>query len=164
MFCSVSCYYTMGEVVAGTILCMHPANERRRYNVTSSHIGCAHAQNGWRSSCCFPDKSVWCPFGKSTSYILKILDKIMNVTVLPKYTPISLKFRPPVPWCVPSSAAYSLNWTMPLTYWGRDKMAAFSQTTFSNAFTSMKMFEFRLQFHWSLFLRVQLTIFQHWFR
>ena len=43
-------------------------------------------------------------------------------------------------------------------------MAAFSQTTFSNAFSSKKMFEFRLQFHWSLFLRVQLTIFQHWFR
>ena len=28
----------------------------------------------------------------------------------------------------------------------------------------MKMFEYRLKFHWSLFLRVQLTIFQHWFR
>ena len=26
------------------------------------------------------------------------------------------------------------------------------------------MFEFRLKFHWSLFLRFQLTIFQHWFR
>ena len=26
------------------------------------------------------------------------------------------------------------------------------------------MCEFRLKFHWSLFLRVQLTIFQHWFR
>ena len=25
-------------------------------------------------------------------------------------------------------------------------------------------YEFRLKFHWSLFLRVQLTIFQHWFR
>ena len=28
----------------------------------------------------------------------------------------------------------------------------------------MKMFEFRLKFHWSLFLRVQLTIIQHCFR
>ena len=28
----------------------------------------------------------------------------------------------------------------------------------------MKMLEFRLKFHWSLFLVVQLTIFQHWFR
>ena len=28
----------------------------------------------------------------------------------------------------------------------------------------MKLFELRLRFHWSLFLRVQLAIFQHWFR
>ena len=44
------------------------------------------------------------------------------------------------------------------------QMDAISQTTFSSAFSWMKMFEFRLKFHWSLFLRVQLTIFQHWFR
>ena len=35
---------------------------------------------------------------------------------------------------------------------------------FPSAFSWMKMFEYRLKFHWSLFLRVQLTIFQHWFR
>ena len=40
-----------------------------------------------------------------------------------------------------------------LTHWGRDKMTAISQTTFANAFSSMKMYEFRLKFHWSLFLR-----------
>ena len=51
-----------------------------------------------------------------------------------------------------------------LTHWGRDKMAAVSQTTLSNSFSWMKMLEFRLRFHWSLFLRVQLTIFQHWLR
>ena len=44
------------------------------------------------------------------------------------------------------------------------QMDAISQTTFSNAFSWMKMFEFRLKFHWSLFPMVQLTIFQHWFR
>ena len=55
-------------------------------------------------------------------------------------------------------------WVLLLTHWGRDKMDAISQTTFSSVFSWMKMFEFRLQFHWSLFLRVQLTIFQHWFR
>ena len=38
------------------------------------------------------------------------------------------------------------------------------QTTFSNAFSWMKMIKFRLRFHWSLFPRVQLTILQHWFR
>ena len=43
-------------------------------------------------------------------------------------------------------------------------MAAIFQTTFSNAFSWMKMFKFLLRFHWSLFPRVQLTIFQHWFR
>ena len=51
-----------------------------------------------------------------------------------------------------------------LTHWGRDKMAVISKTTFSNAFSWMKMFEFRLKFLWSLFPRVQLTIFQQWFR
>ena len=51
-----------------------------------------------------------------------------------------------------------------LTHWGGDKMANISQTTFSSVFFSMKMFEFRLKFDWSLFSRVQLTIFHHWFR
>ena len=43
-------------------------------------------------------------------------------------------------------------------------MAAIFQTTSSNAFSWTKAYEFRSRFHWSLFLRVQLTIFQHWFR
>ena len=53
---------------------------------------------------------------------------------------------------------------MDLTHWGRDKMADFFQTTFSKAFSWMKMNEFWLRFHWSLFLRFQLTIFRHWLR
>ena len=44
-----------------------------------------------------------------------------------------------------------------LTYLPLDKIAAISQTTFSNAFSWMKSFVF-----W--FLKVQITIFQHWFR
>ena len=44
-----------------------------------------------------------------------------------------------------------------LTHWGPDKMAAISQT-FSNAFSWMKMLEFWFKFHWSLFLRFELTI------
>ena len=47
---------------------------------------------------------------------------------------------------------------------GWDTMAAINQKTFSNAISLMKMYDFLLRFHWSLFLRVQLTIFQHWFR
>ena len=38
------------------------------------------------------------------------------------------------------------------------------QTIFSNAFSRTKMFEFRLEVHWSLFLWFQLTINQQWFR
>ena len=51
-----------------------------------------------------------------------------------------------------------------LTHGGRDKMAAMSQTTFSNEFSWMKTFEFRLRFGWNLFLRFELTTFQHLFR
>ena len=51
-----------------------------------------------------------------------------------------------------------------LTHWGRDKIDAILQTTLSNAFSWMKMFEYWLKFHWSLFPMVQLRIFQQWFR
>ena len=51
-----------------------------------------------------------------------------------------------------------------VTHWGRDKMDATLQATFFNAFSWVKIVKFRLQFHWSLSARVQLTIFQHWFR
>ena len=36
-----------------------------------------------------------------------------------------------------------------LTHWGRNKMAAIFQTTLSSAFSWMKIFKFRLRFHWS---------------
>ena len=48
-----------------------------------------------------------------------------------------------------------------LTHLPLDKMAAISQTMFSDAFSWMKSFVFRLKFHLSLFVRVQLTITQH---
>ena len=51
-----------------------------------------------------------------------------------------------------------------LTYWGWDNMAVILQTAFPNAFSWMKMYEFWIKFHWSLFLRFLLTIFQHWYR
>ena len=52
----------------------------------------------------------------------------------------------------------------PLTHWGWDKISAKSHMTFSNAFSGMKIYEFNLIFHWSLFLGFESTIFQHWFR
>ena len=50
-----------------------------------------------------------------------------------------------------------------LTHWVQDKMAAIFQTTFLNAFSWMKMYDFILIFHSSLFQRVQLIILQLWF-
>ena len=44
-----------------------------------------------------------------------------------------------------------------LTHWGRDKIDAILETTFSNAISWMKMDEFRSIFHRSLFLKVQLS-------
>ena len=51
-----------------------------------------------------------------------------------------------------------------LTHWGRDEIDAILQTTVSRAFSWMKIYRFRIKFHWSLFPRVQLPIFQRWFR
>ena len=56
-----------------------------------------------------------------------------------------------IPWC-PTLRFLSL------THLSLDKMAAISQTMFWNTFLWMKSFVFRSKFHWSLFLRVQLTI------
>ena len=48
-----------------------------------------------------------------------------------------------------------------LTHWGWNKIAALSQATFSDPFSWMKIYELHLKFHWDLFLRFKLTIFQH---
>ena len=48
-----------------------------------------------------------------------------------------------------------------LTHLSLDKMAAILQTVFSDAFSWMKIFIFWSEFHWSLFLAVQLAITQH---
>ena len=44
-----------------------------------------------------------------------------------------------------------------LTHWGRVKLDAILQTAYSSAFSWMKMFEFRLRFHWIWFMRVYLS-------
>ena len=44
-----------------------------------------------------------------------------------------------------------------------NKMAAILQTTILSTYSWMKMLVFRLKYHWSLLLRVQLTIRKHWF-
>ena len=65
---------------------------------------------------------------------------------------------------VTSHRLWGSNLTFILTHWGRDKMDAFFQTTFSNGFSWVKMYGIRLEFNWNLFLRFEIKIFQHWFR
>ena len=50
------------------------------------------------------------------------------------------------------------------THWGRHKINAVLQMTFSNALSSMSFEVIWLKFHLSLFLMLQLTINCHWFR
>ena len=68
----------------------------------------------------------------------------------------------------PDNQILSRDWfnrvAIDLTHCGRDKIDTMLQTPFSNAIFWMKMFELRLKFHWIMFLKVQLTIFQHLFR
>ena len=70
-------------------------------------------------------------------------------------------------WLLSHLIDYIGTYGLLMVYWltclSLDKMAAISQTTHSNAFSWMKNFVFWCEFHWSLFLRVQLTINQHWF-
>ena len=90
--------------------------------------------------------------------VMVILIKLSS-RVVPKVG----KMTTPSPW---DAAAVTLsdNVIGCLTYLPLDKMFAISQTIFSSAFYLMKMFEFRSNFHWSLFLGVQLIITQHSFR
>ena len=46
---------------------------------------------------------------------------------------------------------------------GRDKMIDILQTS-SSTFSSLKIFELQLKFHWYVLLRMQFIIRQHWFR
>ena len=91
-----------------------------------------------------------------------------------RHTWLYLRGRPPcrvhsvhVPsqWCTKGSLTMSARWVQggnspTLRQNGRN----FGRQHFQMQFFSMQMYSFRLKFHWSLFLRVQLTMFQHWFR
>ena len=70
--------------------------------------------------------------------------------------------KQPWPACLNMSLEFNVKDNS--THWGRDKMAVILQTIFSNAFSWMEICELRVRFHWSLVLRLELVIFQHWFR
>ena len=68
----------------------------------------------------------------------------------------------------PTGPKWAPCWPHELCYLGTqrgwDKFTAISQTTFSITFSWTKMYELRLIYYWKLFLRLELPIFQHWFR
>ena len=51
-----------------------------------------------------------------------------------------------------------------MMHWGRNEMAEILLMAYSKAYFWMKIFEFRLQFDWSLSLRTPLIINRHWSR
>ena len=88
------------------------------------------------------------------------------------------------PWCVAKGLSVDLIYTSSRWTWGRQlqrnaaylgeywlitylalsNMITIPQTIFLNRFSQIKSFVFRFKFHWSLFLGVQMTMTQHWFR
>ena len=90
------------------------------------------------------------PLGIISIVILFKMKKIIQENIMPKLVVI-LSW----PQCV---TQFRFNTLRPR------QMAAVSQTTLSTTFSWMKILEFRLRLHWSLFPRVKLTIFRHWFR
>ena len=115
----------------------------------------------------------WAEWQAGTFYFLAywLLNNLLRLTTtnISKLCSTCPLWRESTGYRVDNAENVSMSWRyhVPvnrLTHWGPDKMDAISQTTFSSAFSWMKMSEFRLKFHWSLFLRVQLTIFHHWFR
>ena len=62
---------------------------------------------------------------------------------------------------IQSTDAYICKVSTGLSHWSREKMAAISQRTFSNAFSSTKIIVFWLQCHWNMFARVRFTVIQH---
>ena len=97
----------------------------------------------------------WWPFCLGLNVLTNCIDQTSN-TNSPFTKPPPVMFDEHIRLCMDSVISL-------LKHWGQDKMAAILQTTVSNAFSWMKMFESCWKFHWGLFVRFELTIFQQWF-
>ena len=112
----------------GIILCMHPANERRPYNVTSSLIGWAHTQNehsDWATECIWEWHTPWRVGRWQMCIKLQLYNMKMSIISCGMTNAIhsERKYRTPL-----------LNTLRPR------QMAAIFQMTCSNAFSWMKMY------------------------
>ena len=127
-------------------------------------VGCAQGEGSCQ--CRFRSKPIREHLQKPTWNILRELPLLMDsfpnkVTILTDSFPNKVleSLLTPI-----DTLCDSIWYITSLTHWGRVKMATILLTTFSNAFSWMKMYEFCFRFHWSLSLKFQSTIFQHWFR
>ena len=67
-------------------------------------------------------------------------------------------------WCVLSTSFGFTFWRCFNTLRPSQNGRHFPDDIFKCIFSWTKMYKFRSRFHWNLFARVQLTIFQNWFR
>ena len=163
--CKHYCNITMGaiapQIISLTIVystIKSDADQRKHQNsaslafVRGLHRGPVNSPHKWpvtRKMFPFDDVIMWYAF------CCALCGQMLILPIFPKH--LSLTRLPQRQW---NNHEY-IAW---LTHWGLDKMSAISQTTHWNVFSWMKMYEIRLKLQWSLFLKVQLTIFQHWFR
>ena len=166
---AVSCHVSYRIVLincpslAGLILGLRPASERRRYFVKTSLIGWAQAY----SQPCLWDMTVIFKMSfsnasyriKSWKLPLKLLFRSMLVQVMawcrqatwpdPMLTQIYVptwRHQATISWI---TELYCFNTLRPR------QVATIAYPTFSNVFSWLKMNEFRLRFRWGLFLRLK---------
>ena len=119
------------------------------YGSMGSHYGCQLPGQNYVPSV----TKIWILLQKGQEQYQNIFlnQKVLLKTVVCPFIPFY--------WCDKYVSLKNLTLS-PWTKWSQ----FISQTIFSHAFSWMKSFVFWLKINWSLFLRVQLTIFQHWFR
>ena len=92
------------------------------------------------------------------SVLLYVCDSIRRWSLHPlRKGPVT----PKVFWCQQFNFVWWRTWRdMGL----RQNCRNFAADIFKCIFSCLKMYKLRLRFHWSLFLRLKLTLFQHWLR
>ena len=130
------------------------SNFRIKYTSINAYIFCAISKGTYHHlSFSFVFSLHQRNVGWPTAKCVKPLHFVRSVTMAISKTPGSVTVCNT--WSVYTSSCTS----SPL-----NKMAATSQTIFSEAFSRMKSFVVWLKFHWSLSPRAHSTITQHWFR
>ena len=134
----------------GIILGMHPANERRRYTVTSPLIGWAHTQNDPCFSSIFTEV---CSLGFSWQYIIiglgigeKPLHRREAITwtkfqpMMPQFTDTYMRHRASM-WYVVQYLCYAAN--NYYCYWQNRYRSLISLQDFSHGYISMNIMIFK---------------------